>query len=55
MDGTGSNDFRATALFVPEEHGYSVFEPPSATAFSGAARPPSSLKHRESLWVQRGQ
>lgn len=27
MRGTGSNDFRATDLFVPEEHSYSVFEP----------------------------
>ena len=28
MRGTGSVDFRATDLFVPEEHSYSVFEPP---------------------------
>jgi alkylation response protein AidB-like acyl-CoA dehydrogenase len=27
MRGTGSVDFRATDLFVPEEHSYSVFEP----------------------------
>jgi indole-3-acetate monooxygenase len=27
MRGTGSNDFRATDLFIPEEHSYSVFEP----------------------------
>jgi indole-3-acetate monooxygenase len=27
MRGTGSNDFRAADLFVPEEHSYSVFEP----------------------------
>jgi indole-3-acetate monooxygenase len=27
MRGTGSNDFRAADLFVPEEHSFSVFEP----------------------------
>lgn len=27
MRGTGSNDFRAADLFVPEEHTFSVFEP----------------------------
>jgi indole-3-acetate monooxygenase len=27
MPGTGSNDFRAADLFVPEEHSYSALEP----------------------------